>query len=92
MYKLLEVDCNQTKSTPKKLFKMCDFWMYSVNLGVLIRQGDKQNSRYVASESTKAKLDYSVTPGIRRLKTIVIKGHLPSISALKFKDDIPYFP
>ena len=37
--KLLEVNCNQTKSTPKNLFKMCDFWMYSVNLGVLIHQG-----------------------------------------------------
>ena len=21
------------------MFKMCDFWMYSVNLGVLIRKG-----------------------------------------------------
>ena len=39
VYKLLEVNRNQTKSTPKNLFKMCDFWMYSVNLGVLIRQG-----------------------------------------------------
>ena len=24
------------KSTPKNLFKFCDFWMYSVNLGVLM--------------------------------------------------------
>ena len=39
VYKLYEVNCNQTKSTPKNLLK-CDFWMYSVNLGVLIRQGD----------------------------------------------------
>ena len=39
LYKLLEVNCNQTKSTPKNLFKMCDFWMYSVNLGVMIRHG-----------------------------------------------------
>ena len=41
MHKLLEVNCNQTKSTPKNLFQMSDFWIYSVSLGVLIRQGGK---------------------------------------------------
>ena len=40
MYKLLELNYNQTKSTPESLFKMCDFWMYSVNFGVLIHQGE----------------------------------------------------
>ena len=39
VYKLLEFNYNQTKSTPKNMFKMCDFWMYSINLGVLIDQG-----------------------------------------------------
>ena len=27
------------KCTPKKMFKMCHFWMYSVNLGILIPKG-----------------------------------------------------
>ena len=39
---LLEVNCNQTKSTPKNLYEICDFWMYSVNLGVLIHQSDNR--------------------------------------------------
>ena len=26
------------------MFKMCDFWMYSVNLGVLIRKGAKEQA------------------------------------------------
>ena len=26
------------------MFKMCDFWMYFVNLGVLIRKGDVVNT------------------------------------------------
>ena len=39
VYKLLELNYNQTKSTAKNLFKMCDFWTYCVNLVVLIRQG-----------------------------------------------------
>ena len=38
--KLLELNYNRTKSTPKNLFKMSDFWTYSINLGELIHQGD----------------------------------------------------
>ena len=40
VHTLLEINCNQRIGTPKNLFKMCDFWMYSVNLGLLIHQGD----------------------------------------------------
>ena len=53
------------------MFQMCDFWMYSVNLGVLIRKGVN-----VSLNTTHAQKTSQLMPHLSLAKFQILAGKL----------------